>query len=55
MSSGIDREHQSIYNYDRPFSENYLPAVKVEPAPAELLEAKDSRFLLGQPIGYPIG
>lgn len=55
MSQERDHELQSIYDYDRPFSENYAPAVEAEPAPPELLEGGHPRTLLGQPIGYPIG
>lgn len=55
MTSKIDQKTLSIYNYDRPFSENYTFDADIEPAPAELLESKHPRTLLGQPISYPIG
>jgi dihydroorotate dehydrogenase len=55
MTSKTDHQPFSIYNYDQPFSANYTLDVEIEPAPPELLEAKQGRSLLGQPVGYPIG
>jgi dihydroorotate dehydrogenase len=45
-----------IYDYDRPFSENYRgPVDELEPAPAEVLGEEQEWRLLGQRIAYPIG
>jgi dihydroorotate dehydrogenase len=55
MTSKTDQRPLSIYDYDKPFDENYGFDVEVDPAPEGLLEAKHPRTLLGQKIGYPIG
>ncbi len=45
-----------IYNYDRPFSENYHgPMHELDAAPAEVLDEDQDWQLLGRPIAYPIG
>ncbi|HWN73497.1 MAG TPA: tRNA-dihydrouridine synthase [Solirubrobacterales bacterium] len=47
---------ESIYDYNRPFSENYGgPSHELEAPPAEVLEDALDWHLLGQKIAYPIG
>lgn len=46
---------EPIYDYDRPFSENYEASVEdLDPLP-DALASQDGHRLLGRPIGYPIG
>lgn len=56
MALDATEQLEPIYDYDRPFSENYGgPSHELESAPAEVLEDALDWQLLGRSIGYPIG